>query len=115
MAKVLVVDHERRIRKWITDSLGKCGYDVEEAADGQTALETVSRRRFDLILLDDALPKNGWLAGADQAKRRPTDAKDTRRCPDFLSRRLKPSRPGSVCVRPMSYPSRATPRPWRQP
>ena len=61
MATVLVVDHERRIRKWIRDSLGKCGYDVEETADGQTALETASRRHFDLILLDDALPKmDGW-------------------------------------------------------
>ena len=28
MAKLLVVDHERRIRKWLTDSLGKCGYEV---------------------------------------------------------------------------------------
>ena len=61
MAKVLVVDHERRIRRWLTDSLGKCGYDVVETANGQTALETASRQRFDLILLDDALPKmDGW-------------------------------------------------------
>jgi len=61
MAKVLVVDHERGIRKWLTDSLGKCGYDVVEAANGQTALETASRQQIDLILLDDALPKmDGW-------------------------------------------------------
>ena len=61
MEKVLVVDHESRIRKWLTDSLGKCGYEVEEAANGQTALETVSRQKFDIILLDDALPRmDGW-------------------------------------------------------
>ena len=61
MAKVLVVDHERRIRKWLTDSLGKCGYDVVEATNGQTALETASRQQIDLILLDDALPMmDGW-------------------------------------------------------
>ncbi len=61
MAKVLVVDHERSIRKWLTNSLGKCGYDVVEAANGQTALETASRQHFDLILLDDALPMmEGW-------------------------------------------------------
>ena len=61
MAKVLVVDHERRIRNWLTDRLGKCGYDVVEAANGQTALETASRQHFDLILLDDALPMmDGW-------------------------------------------------------
>ena len=61
MARVLVVDHERRIRKWLTDSLGKCGYDVVEAENGQTALETASRQKIDLILLDDALPRmDGW-------------------------------------------------------
>lgn len=61
MEKVLVVDHERRIRKWLTDSLGKCGYEVVEAANGQTALETASHQRIDLILLDDALPRmDGW-------------------------------------------------------
>ena len=61
MAKVLVVDHERRIRRWLTDSLGKCGYDVLEAANGQTALETASHQQIDLILLDDDLPRmDGW-------------------------------------------------------
>ena len=61
MAKVLVVDHERSIRRWLTDSLGKCGYDVVEAANGQTALETAYRQQIDLILLDDALPRmDGW-------------------------------------------------------
>jgi len=61
MAKVLVVDHERRIRKWLTDSLGKCGYEVVEAENGATALEMASRQQIDLILLDDALPRmDGW-------------------------------------------------------
>ena len=61
MEKVLVVDHERRIRRWLMDSLGKCGYEVLEAANGQTALETASRQQIDLILLDDALPRmDGW-------------------------------------------------------
>ena len=61
MAKLLVVDHERRIRKWLTDSLGKCGYEVVEAENGPTALEMASRQQIDLILLDDALPKmDGW-------------------------------------------------------
>ena len=61
MAKVLVVDHERRIRSWLTVSLGKCGYDVVEAASGQSALQTASRQKIDLILLDDALPiMDGW-------------------------------------------------------
>ena len=61
MAKVLVVDHERSIRRWLTDSLGKCGYEVVEATNGQTALETASRQQIDLILLDDALPRmDGW-------------------------------------------------------
>ena len=57
MAKVLVVDHERRIRKWLTDRLGKCGYEVVEAENGATALEMASRQQIDLILLDDALPR----------------------------------------------------------
>ena len=62
MAKVLVVDHERRIRSWLTVSLGKCGYDVVEAAGGQSALQTASRQKIDLILLDDALPiMDGWM------------------------------------------------------
>ena len=56
MAKVLIVDHQSAIRKWLTASLGRGGHEVNQATNGKTALEIASRVPIDLILLDVELP-----------------------------------------------------------
>ncbi|MBF0311621.1 MAG: response regulator [Magnetococcales bacterium] len=53
---ILVVEDEPHVSGMVRDFLLHDGYDVVEAADGHTALQAVSRRRPDLILLDIVLP-----------------------------------------------------------
>ena len=56
MRRVLVVDDERRIRMVLRGYLEADGFDVTEAADGETALAAVRGGSPDLVLLDVMLP-----------------------------------------------------------
>lgn len=59
--KVLIVDDEEVIRKFLKIHLSKLGYDVTEAADGEEAIEQLGKKDFDLIICDILMPKkNGW-------------------------------------------------------
>jgi CheY-like chemotaxis protein len=59
--KILVVDDEEVIRKFLRIQLAKLGYEVEEAADGEQALEKLGEDDFDLLICDILMPnKNGW-------------------------------------------------------
>ena len=59
--KVLVVDDEEVIRKFLRIHLDKWGYEVKEAGDGVEALEQLGNEDFDFILLDILMPKkDGW-------------------------------------------------------
>jgi DNA-binding response OmpR family regulator len=53
---VLVVDDEPTIAEVVSRYLHRAGYDVRTAADGPGALERVSERRPDLVVLDLMLP-----------------------------------------------------------
>ncbi len=55
--KLLLVDDEPLILKGLRFSLQQEGYEIDEAADGEEALEKLSRGAYDLILLDVMLPK----------------------------------------------------------
>src|SRR3954447_13816909 len=54
--RVLVVDDEHGIRKFLRTSLVSQGYELFEAATGQEAIQAVSADRPDLIVLDLGLP-----------------------------------------------------------
>lgn len=56
VSPVLVVDDNAMIRKMITGTLRKWGLDVDEASNGQVALDKMSERDFKLVLLDDNMP-----------------------------------------------------------
>ena len=60
--KILVVDDESRMRKLVRDFLVKKGYDVQEAGDGEEALERFYEEKdIALIILDVMMPKmDGW-------------------------------------------------------
>ncbi len=59
--KVLVVDDEEVIRKFLRIHLINWGYEVKEAVDGVEALEQLSNEDFDFLLLDILMPKkDGW-------------------------------------------------------
>ena len=55
-ARILVVDDEERIRKLLRMYLERENYEIEEAENGEQALEMAIEDDFDLILLDLMLP-----------------------------------------------------------
>jgi CheY-like chemotaxis protein len=54
--RVLVVEDDGWIRRFMRDILCDEGYDVTEAADGRTAIRLVAEQSPDLVLLDVAMP-----------------------------------------------------------
>lgn len=55
--KILVVDDEDSIREILSYNLDREGYIVDEAVDGEEALEKIKNETPDLVLLDVMLPK----------------------------------------------------------
>jgi two-component system alkaline phosphatase synthesis response regulator PhoP/two-component system response regulator VicR len=59
--KILIVDDEEIIRKFLRINLLKLGYEVKEAMDGVQALEQLGKDTYDLLISDVLMPnKNGW-------------------------------------------------------
>jgi len=59
--KILVVDDEEVIRKFLRIQLNNWGYEVKEALDGAEALEQLENDDFDLLICDIIMPnKDGW-------------------------------------------------------
>jgi len=54
--KILVVDDERAVRESLRRALALEGYDVDLAADGEEALESVRRAEPDALILDVLMP-----------------------------------------------------------
>ncbi len=54
--KVLVIDDEESILQMVGEALGRCGYDVDVASDGETALQHLRKRSYDLALCDWKIP-----------------------------------------------------------
>lgn len=57
MAKILVVDDSNLMRQLASGYLNKLGHEISEAADGQTAVDLIRSKPFDLVLLDLNLPQ----------------------------------------------------------
>ena len=55
-ARILIVEDEGKIARFIELELTHEGYEVEKAADGRTGLEMAQRGNYDLMLLDVMLP-----------------------------------------------------------
>ena len=59
--RILVVDDEDTIRKFVKIHLIKLGYDVLEAGDGEQAIDQLRKNQVDLLICDIVMPrKNGW-------------------------------------------------------
>ncbi len=54
--RVLIVDDERAIRRYLHAALNAHGYIISEAINGQEALSAVAAERPDLVILDLGLP-----------------------------------------------------------
>lgn len=57
MYRILVVDDEEKVRVLIRKYAEFEGYEVEEAADGMTAIELCRQEKFDLMILDVMMPE----------------------------------------------------------
>lgn len=57
MARILIVEDEEKIARFVTLELEHEGYQVEYAADGRTAVDQALERDYDLVLLDVLLPQ----------------------------------------------------------
>ncbi len=55
--KILIIEDEEKIARFIELELGYEGYSTSKAFDGRTGLELAETGEFDLILLDVMLPK----------------------------------------------------------
>ncbi len=64
--KILLVEDQSELRELIKNFLKKNGYVVDEACDGQEALENINTNEYDCILLDLNLPK---VDGIEVARR----------------------------------------------
>ena len=57
MTRILVVEDEQHLARFIDKGLRKAGFDTTLAEDGLTALEHVTRGGVDLVVLDVGLPR----------------------------------------------------------
>ena len=55
--KILVVDDESLIRDVVREYLQLDGFEVEEAKDGDEALDRFQQEQFDLVIMDIMMPK----------------------------------------------------------
>ena len=61
MPRILVVDDDANVRKLLLRYLVDMQYDVDEAPDGESALEQIDRCRPDMVLLDIVMPGIGGI------------------------------------------------------
>lgn len=66
--KLLVVDDEDRIRRLLRMYLQKEDYQIDEAEDGEQALEMALKTDYDLILLDLMMPKKDGIEVARELR-----------------------------------------------
>ena len=61
MSRILIVEDEVKIARFVELELKHEGYDIEKAFDGRTGLDMALSQDFDLILLDVMLPQLNGL------------------------------------------------------
>jgi len=57
MAKLLIIDDEKSIRKTLKEILEYEKYQVDEAADGMEGLALIEKNKYDIVLCDIKMPK----------------------------------------------------------
>jgi len=65
MAKILLVDDEKSIRKTMREILEYENYTIDEAEDGQQAIDKINEEAYDIVLLDIKMPKKDGMEVLD--------------------------------------------------
>ena len=68
MSKILLVDDEPGVLKFLSVELAKRGYEVETALSGEEAIEKIKETNPVLMLLDIQMPGMGGIETLRQAK-----------------------------------------------
>lgn len=68
MYKILVVDDDTDLRSCITSIFSENHYEVDEAKDGQEAVNRIHSRHYDLVLLDVHMPKMNGIEAIKEIK-----------------------------------------------
>lgn len=75
MAKrILLAEDEEVLRMLIVDTLEDEGYEIDEACDGEEALEKITQREYDLVLLDYMMPGMTGLDVTEKVRLMPEKA-----------------------------------------
>lgn len=61
MAKILIIEDDQFLRDLYTDLLEQEKYEVTAVEDGELALETIRKGKFDLTLMDIMMPKKDGI------------------------------------------------------
>lgn len=69
MYKLLIVDDEPKIREVIREYAEFNGYEVEEAADGMSAVGLCRLNHYDLVILDIMMPKLDGFSACKEIKK----------------------------------------------
>jgi len=64
-ASILVVDDDPQVRRFLADSLRALDFEVTDVANGEAALREIDAHRFDLLVVDFAMPQ---MNGAEVAR-----------------------------------------------
>ena len=68
-AKILVIDDEKNVLVTVVAILEQEGYDVDSAPDGQTAIEMIRSRQYDLVMTDLKMPGVDGLGVLEEVRR----------------------------------------------
>ncbi|HTU34085.1 MAG TPA: sigma-54 dependent transcriptional regulator [Candidatus Acidoferrum sp.] len=69
MEPVLLVEDKPELRAMLRKALERAGYSVDEAPDGNSAIDKVRSRRYQVVLTDLKLPGNSGLDVLNEARR----------------------------------------------
>jgi DNA-binding NtrC family response regulator len=68
MAKILIIDDEKAIRKTLSEILSFEGHQITEAIDGEDGLQKFKENSFDVVLCDIKMPKMDGIEFLEHAK-----------------------------------------------
>ena len=69
MKRILLAEDEEILRMLIVDTLEDEDYEIDEAADGQEALDLYNQNRYDLIIVDYMMPVFSGLEVIEKIRR----------------------------------------------
>lgn len=66
MAKILIIDDEKSIRKTLREILEYEKYQVDEASDGAEGVAMIQKEKYDIVLCDIKMPKMDGIEALDK-------------------------------------------------